>query len=209
MSKTLAMRMRILLMSDAQQSVHWRRGGLWLLIAIGVGLAFGLPLRAANIAKDREELSRFLMQAVGNGEKKTLSRLFAAGVSVNYRCYYDERPGLLASWMIRLHLQHGPDCGLRTVCLGNPLLMQVGSFSKEMTKFLLDYGADPNVSSDQGMTALHLAAIRDERETAKLLILNGAHLEPRADDGATPLMLAREWNNTKMEQLLLQAGAKR
>ena len=58
-----------------------------------------------------------------------------------------------------------------------------------------------------GLTPLHLAAIRGDEQTAKLLI--GARADPDSQTftGETPLALAAAYNNVEVARVLLDAGA--
>jgi hypothetical protein len=199
-------RLRWLITGSKDRPINWRRGFLLLLCAIGVGLAIGLPKRAA--AK-REAEQQMLMWAVREGDTKTLRRLFASGVGVNYKCYYDEQPGKIATWLHWIRYRRPMAlCGNIVVRTGTPPLMLVTIPSRKMTDFLLEQGADPNVTDDYGTTALHIALYRNEEDTAMLLIRHGAHIEARDRWGETPLMIAREEKNSRMVRLLQQAGAR-
>jgi len=63
-------------------------------------------------------------------------------------------------------------------------------------------GANPNSATEQGLTPLHFAIIRERREIAELLLDAGAH--PGAPDrhGRTPLDWARLKRNEDLVLLL-------
>jgi ankyrin repeat protein len=70
---------------------------------------------------------------------------------------------------------------------------------------LLERGADPNVRSDAGLTALMLAAT-DAAKT-QLLLAKGANVNLRSEDGRTALHIAAMSGETGIVKRLLNAGA--
>ncbi len=75
-----------------------------------------------------------------------------------------------------------------------------------MLKFLLDAGADVNVSNQSGSTPLHYAAFLGELECATLLQQAGANLGARNSDGKTPAQWAAFHGNKEMAKLLQQVA---
>jgi ankyrin repeat protein len=76
-------------------------------------------------------------------------------------------------------------------------------------RWLLDHGADPNVTSG-GMreTALHLAARSGQQlPTIRLLLDHGAEIDARRADGATAWLLARRGGYDEIGDALEAAGA--
>jgi uncharacterized protein len=74
-------------------------------------------------------------------------------------------------------------------------------------KALLDKGIDANSSKADGSTALHWAALRDNREMVDVLISAGADPDMANEYGATPLWLACNNKSDEMIEQLLNAGA--
>lgn len=76
----------------------------------------------------------------------------------------------------------------------------------ESMRLLLDYGADPDLVSDLGSTALTLAAHLDSSEIVHLLIEKGADVNIRDSGGITAMIFAA-WNkNSEMVQVLVENG---
>jgi ankyrin repeat protein len=67
---------------------------------------------------------------------------------------------------------------------------------------LLRAGADPNQKADEGVTALHLAVVRDRKDLVTLLLASGA--DPSATDsrGASPLAWAEAQGRSEIAALL-------
>lgn len=63
------------------------------------------------------------------------------------------------------------------------------------------------VKTTDGLTPLHLAAIRRDEQTAKLLIRAGADPNSQNFTGVTPLALAAGRNHVEVARVLLDAGA--
>src|SRR5215510_6862679 len=94
--------------------------------------------------------------------------------------------------------------------LGTPALSLVDAArnaDRDVVRALLKQGANVNLASADGTTALHWASYRDDLETADLLIRAGARLNAANDLGATPLWMASVNGSAGMVRRLLQAGA--
>jgi ankyrin repeat protein len=87
-------------------------------------------------------------------------------------------------------------------------LMQAGVYSDAaMVKLLLDQGADVNLASRDGATALMRAA--GDFAKVQLLLERGAQVEAKSNMGRTPLLIAAAFpGNVKTVRLLLAKGAK-
>jgi ankyrin repeat protein len=62
--------------------------------------------------------------------------------------------------------------------------------SAECVRLALAHGADINVSSDSGQTALHVAAAQRGEEFVRFLVASGARLDAKDKQGHTPLDIA-------------------
>ena len=76
----------------------------------------------------------------------------------------------------------------------------------EVVKALLEFGADPNAATEDGETALHIAAFAGCDECVQPLLDAGANVEARTELGKTPLMNAAQAGPSTVK-LLLAAGA--
>jgi len=97
---------------------------------------------------------------------------------------------------MKLLLAHGADAKIATAHNDTALAVAAGigwvegitfewspEESLEAVKMCLDLGIDPNVSDDQGRTALHGAAHKGRTEVIQLLVDHGANLEAH-DNGS-------------------------
>ena len=73
---------------------------------------------------------------------------------------------------------------------------------------LIKNGADVNMKTFDGITALMYAAMYDDLDSAMILIENGANVNYKNVFGATALMMAKEKGSAKMVSVLESAGAK-
>ena len=78
----------------------------------------------------------------------------------------------------------------------------------EAVKQYLDSGGDVNVKSNSGMTPLHHAAYRENKEVIELLIAKGASLNAKDVAGRTPLNVAIRYNRTEAAALFRKHGGK-
>ncbi|KAG5845554.1 hypothetical protein ANANG_G00140400 [Anguilla anguilla] len=67
---------------------------------------------------------------------------------------------------------------------------------------LLEHGALPNVSTEEGLTPLHLAATQGLLDCAKVLVKVGADISARDSRGHTALDLARLWGHRAIARFL-------
>ncbi len=78
----------------------------------------------------------------------------------------------------------------------------------DAVRALLRQGADVNRAEDDGLTALHWAAIHGDAQMAQMLIVAGANVQAKTRLGAyTPLHMAAENGNVALVRVLLAARA--
>ena len=73
---------------------------------------------------------------------------------------------------------------------------------------ILDHGADPNLSGDNGRTLLHVAVIMAHISPTESLLLSGADPNRVDGEGKTPLQYVGEWNRNAIISALVRHGAK-
>ena len=109
-----------------------------------------------------------------------------------------------------LALGGDPNMLVPMVTVKMPLLGYAAMVTDRATvELLLDRGADPNVTSSRGATALMMAAASDHADTAtvQLLLDHGARLDARDDEGRSALDWAMFQGDTDVSRLLRRAGA--
>ena len=77
----------------------------------------------------------------------------------------------------------------------------------EICSYLILKGADVNIESQSGWSALLIAVNKNELNIVRLLIANDAHINHQNKFGTTPLMVASQRNHTSLIRELLQLGA--
>jgi ankyrin repeat protein len=100
------------------------------------------------------------------------------------------------------------DTQVKNIQLGwSPLYRTVISGQIDAARFLLEQGADPNMSNNLGETPLHQAADNGNSDMAKLLLNFGAQANYQQNEGDTPLHHSAFRGDSEMIELLLEARA--
>ncbi len=143
---------------------------IWVL-ALVLGLCLGT---AARVWAD--EAKSPLIQAIENGDTKTIQKLIDGGADVNEQ-----------------------DKNLTT-----PLMIAAGSGNLKIIQQLLDNGADVNAFNQDKETALIMAIANGNLDAVKLLFGNGAEVSIEGDGGSHALWKAVDHPN--IIPLLLEHG---
>ncbi|NND73239.1 MAG: hypothetical protein HKN43_16820 [Rhodothermales bacterium] len=126
--------------------------------------------------------------------------------------------GSTASWTSALQIEspygrvYYPD-GERffTAPLDNPAHTLLASAAVanqlDVIQLLLDAGANVDIASDSGFTALHYAVVNDQLDAVNKLLQSGASVSTWTDDGRTALHLAAKHNAVRLFQPLVNAGS--
>ena len=77
----------------------------------------------------------------------------------------------------------------------------------DLTRLLIEHGADAAAKSEDRMTPLHEASKGGHVDVARLLIKHGADMAAQCESGATPLHLACEDGHVDLARLLIEHGA--
>lgn len=86
------------------------------------------------------------------------------------------------------------------------LMFAVKSGQKEVVKWLLEIGANPNYTNTLGFSPLHLAVRKNDLELTSLIIDNGADINIKGKYGEAPIFDAVFENNGKMIEALIING---
>jgi ankyrin repeat protein len=87
------------------------------------------------------------------------------------------------------------------------LRLAVERHAPDIVTLLLERGASPNTTDENGSTALHSAAWEGDVPLATLLFDKGAEVDPKNTSGETPLMFAAWMDHPALVHLLLSKGA--
>ena len=171
-------------------------------------------------------LDKALLSMVAEGNAQFSKMLIEKGANVDY-CY-EQAPTTLVIYavavgdedLLRVLLDHGADVNRQTAYSGQTALMCAIIFSSEIegrydvlrlnsdghmddltaAKILIDYGADLNLTTQNGMTALMNAISSNNVAMAQLLIDNGA------DCGARVLIEAVVAGNEAIVGAMIEKG---
>ena len=99
--------------------------------------------------------------------------------------------------------------GYAVKCVKSCLTQICNCHHPESLRFLLRHGADPNVPTNHGKTALMMATSRSNMENVQLLLDHGADPTIAMADGSTALSIAEEEGSTEIAGLLTAAISSR
>ena len=83
---------------------------------------------------------------------------------------------------------------------------EINKYLLELTKLLLENGADPNLQTATGQAPLYYAVRAENFDLVKLLIENGADVNVQDKDDETPLHYAAFWDSVDIIKLLIENG---
>lgn len=163
-----------------------------------------IALGAQPYAKDAAGVTA-LMYAARSGHLEVVRLLLEKGASIDSRNDLGENALVLASYYqhwdtVRFLIERGARVHNAS------LLHAAASGNLEITRLLLDRGANPNATFLESKTPLHVATKRSSIELVELLLARRADPNLADDYGATPFLLACEKGLNWMS-LLTRYGA--
>ncbi len=170
--------------------------------------AFFLELveKGADIHAHAKDGSNLLVGAVFGENINIVRYLLNKGLDVNHKSRGGNTPLHIASrklnsYLLGVLIRAGAD-----YTIANDLGETVKSQEKKWkSDFSLMKNIDINAKDSEGWTALHLAAVKGDRDGVKKLIKMKSDVNTRASHGNTPLYDAAD---AKVVEILLGAGAK-
>ena len=105
-----------------------------------------------------------------------------------------------------LNIGVNPNCHIPPL-FRTPLYWAAWNGNTDVTKLLLNAGADPKMENSDGDTPLHWAAKHGYTDVVKLLLDGGADPIQRGRNGETPLFLSSRRGYTEVVKVLLHEGA--
>jgi ankyrin repeat protein len=162
------------------------------------------PLHSAAF-KGRLEIAQLLLDHGANAKAENDDRETALHV-VSWGEYDSQDHGVGTS---RLLLKHGVDVHAHNKYHNTALSVAAFNGRFEITRLLLDHGANPNVENDQGLTPLHHVSqgkyTSQEQGVgiARLLLERGVDVNARTKNRFTPLLSAAFKGRLEIAQVLL------
>jgi ankyrin repeat protein len=158
-----------------------------------------------------------LYNAAETGDTSLVGFLLGLGLKVNDTTSFGEVP-INAALIFRtpatlkMLVEHGADVNFQNLHELNlpaeigftPLMNAALANDRESFLYLLDHGADPNMRSKNGVTALILLeqSDSDDPDMTLALIKHGARVGDKQPDGSDALYFARQKGNTSTVALL-------
>jgi uncharacterized protein len=169
----------------------------------------GADVKAAN-----EYGATALYAAAGSADAAMTEKLLAAGADPNARLMSGETPLMEAARegnlaVVRLLLAGGADANAQEANAGQDALMwAISERHADVTAELVQHGADVNIRSKNGFTAITFAAQQGDTDSIPILLNVGANVNDVAPkSGLTPIIIATAMGRTKAVSLLLDKGA--
>ncbi len=99
--------------------------------------------------------------------------------------------------------------GVRDEARNSPLIVAALYFQPQVTKALLDKGADPDYARRGGDTALMMTALSNDRESAKAIVDAGANILRQNNANRDAMMCASAEGNRALGDLMWQWAEER
>lgn len=185
---------------------------------------FQTPLTAAIARGDLTIVNRMLElgakvhsgdlgQAAGSSTPEVMRRLLEEGITVE-DLYLGTMPAIMEAARekeyanIEFLIAQGADIdALDENDKHNALTYVLDEGDAETATFLLERGADPNMTDAVGMAPLHYAAGKGMVETVEVLLEHGADPDNVNDQGMSILQLAVMTRNVEVVRALVEGGA--
>ena len=212
-------KMRLLL--DHGADIHHKIDGYGILVKLsmipGTTDIFQFLMERGADPLHSSQDNLLLYNAASTGDTMLLGFLLRLGFKVNDTTSFGEVP-LNAALQFRtpatlkMLVEHGANVNYQNLHEPNlpaligftPLMNAAVANDRESFLFLLDHGADPNMRSKNGVTALILLQQSDsgDPEMTEALIKHGARVGEKQPDGSDALYFAKQKGNTPTVALL-------
>lgn len=212
-------KMRLLL--DHGADIHHKIDGYGILVKLsmipGTTDIFRFLMERGADPFHSSQDNLLLYNAAATGDTTLLGFLLRLGFKVNDTTSFGEVPinGALqfrTPATLKMLVEHGANVNYQNLHEPNlpaligftPLMNAAIANDRESFLFLLDHGADPNLRSKNGSTALILLqqSDSDDPEMTDVLIKHGARVGDKQPDGSDALYFAKQKGNTPTVALL-------
>lgn len=189
-----------LVRGGADVNLTFDNGKTPLMVAAKHGqseLVTALLASGADVNATNDNGGTALMFSAIRGDLPTIEALLSHGADTNALAKFRWTALMIASvkghaGVVRILLKHGADGNARDVYGWTPLMRAVYENRGEAVAVLLeDASIDVNNRDDQGITALHLAAVKGDAVIARMLIEHGADPGAVNLEGKTPVAIAQ------------------
>ena len=168
----------------------------------------------AHIDATRKDGTNALLRACKTGQSESVMFLLEAGADVNIAkpdgntCLHEAVCGHCSKEILQKIIQQGVNVNDVNNHIQTSLILACYTKQSESAKYLLENGADPNVSDADGYTSLH-AAVHGccTNEALKEIIAHEGHLDAQNFDGETALWLACSYRQQDSVKILLGSGS--
>ena len=173
-----------------------------------------LIIHGAQISAKRKDGTNALLRACTTGQSESVQFLLEAGADVNIAspngntCLHEAVYGYCSGKTLQAIIQYGLNANTLSKTSKTALIVACYKTQAESVKFLLQNGADPNISDANGYTSLHAAVHgRCTNETLQEIIAHGVYVNAQDTGGATALWLACSYRQYDSAKILLEAGS--
>ncbi|XP_057809485.1 uncharacterized protein LOC131023870 isoform X2 [Salvia miltiorrhiza] len=180
----------------------------------------GVSLTFSNAMNFASETGSVILEAGATGDLAKLKEIKKKVDDVDFRRICDVINDLCTG---RRVLHHAAEMGHFQVCKflienagvyidvltdkeDSPLMLAAKAEKVNIVKYLISKGAEVQMSSDKGFTALHYAVQKGNLELMELLLKSGADIDAESVDG-TPLQYAASCGSVEAVKFLLKNNA--
>ncbi len=166
--------------------------------------------RAAQLAEAVEQRDLVLAQQLLSQRVDVNERQGDGASALHWAVHWDDAQMVdrLIHAGADVKLAHGANVNAReSVQQQTALMWAVAQGHGEVTRILLESGADPRARSTSGFSPLLFAARSGDIASARVLLDGGVDVNEGAPDGASPLLIAVASAQEDVARLLLERGA--